>query len=212
MDSRKKRIHLVFQGIGVLAAVAAAIWIGSAWDYEAFLEWKREAGALPFFAAMAVLPALGLPTTPFYLLAGATFGTIRGFLGSAASTAINLSLCYWIARSGLRPLLEKLLARTPYQLPALRSKRKSLRFALVAKAMPGVPAFAKNYLMCLGGVPFPVYFAISYGLSMTYAAAFVVMGESLLERDFGEASGALAALVLLAILIWAFRRRMDEES
>ena len=32
------------------------------WDQDAFLAWKEQAGPLPFFTALALLPAIGVPT------------------------------------------------------------------------------------------------------------------------------------------------------
>jgi uncharacterized membrane protein YdjX (TVP38/TMEM64 family) len=189
--------------VGLVLAVTLALWMW--WDQEAFMEWKRDAGALPFFAALAVLPAFGVPTTPFYLLAGATFGVAGGLLGSAISLAVNLLLCFWIARSGLRKWLEAALKRTRYRLPVVADGRV-IRFALLVKFTPGAPTFIKTYLIAIAGVPFWLFFLLSYVVTMAYAAGFIVLGESMLDRDFGQAAWALAVLVVLGVAIWFGRR------
>jgi hypothetical protein len=58
---------------------------------------------LPYFAMMAVLPAIGIPISPLYILAGASFGIAVGLVGSLVALAVNATLCYWIS-SRLRPL------------------------------------------------------------------------------------------------------------
>jgi uncharacterized membrane protein YdjX (TVP38/TMEM64 family) len=196
-----------WRGIAAALALGAVWWIWNAWDTEAFVEWKAEAGPVPFFAALAVLPAFGVPTTPFYLLAGATFGVKAGLAGSAASLAANLALCYWIARSGLRVWIERLLARTRYDLPAVSGKKQAVKFTLLVKLAPGVPTFVKHYALVLGGVPFGIYFGLSFGITSLYAATFVVLGESALERSPTRALAALAALALLGAAVWWIRRR-----
>src|SRR5690606_24541820 len=80
--------------------------------------------------------------------------------------------------------------------------RRAVRFALLVKFTPGAPTFIKTYLIAIAGVPFWLYFLLSYMVTMVYAAGFIVLGESMLERDFGQAAWALGALVALALLVW----------
>lgn len=182
------------------AAAVVLLWIR--YDAEAFAAWKAEAGPVPFFAALAVLPAFGVPTTPFYVLAGALFGVAGGLAGSAASLAVNLLLCYWIGRrSGLRPWLAQRLRRWSRDLPELEGGR-ALRFALLVKFVPGAPTFLKNYLLILAGVPFRLYFGLSFVVTMAWAAGFIVLGESMQDRDFGQAAWALGGLAVLGLAVW----------
>lgn len=202
-ETRVRRI-MVLAGAVVIAALGAWIWL--AWDRESFLAWKREAGPAPFFTALAIMPMFGFPTTPFFLMAGATFGVVVGLAGSALSLAVNLALCYWIARSGLRRVLEAWLARTRYELPEVTPGRE-FQFTLLVKMTPGIPTFIKNYLLGLSGVPFTIYFAVSFTVTLAYAAAFIVLGESMSTHDLGWGAWALAALALLGLALWWFRRR-----
>ncbi|WP_303854324.1 hypothetical protein, partial [Salinicola salarius] len=71
---------------------------------------------LALLIAMAGLPALGIPMTPFYILAGLRFGVPGGLLFSAVATLLNLLLCYAIARGQLRPVLRASIER---RFPAL---------------------------------------------------------------------------------------------
>lgn len=192
-------------GAIVLLVLAVAIW--NAWDHHAFIAWREDAGVLPFFLAMAIVPALGVPITPFFIVAGATFGVPIGLAGSAVALSANLLLCYWIARSGLRPWLGRLLARTRYSIPDFEKGDGALRFALLVKLAPGVPIFIKHYLLGMAGVPFWIYFGVSGLITGIYAVAFVVLGESLLEHDLGNSAGALAVLGLVALAIYLIRRR-----
>ncbi|UCJ17822.1 VTT domain-containing protein [Pseudomonas sp. MM211] len=198
--------------LGAIVLLVLAVLIWNAWDHQAFIAWREEAGVLPFFFAMAILPALGVPITPFFIVAGATFGVHIGLAGSAIALSANLLLCYWIARSGLRPWLSRLLARTRYSIPDFEKGEGALRFTLLVKLAPGVPIFIKHYLLGMAGVPFWIYFAVSGLITGVYAVAFVVLGESLLEHDLGNSAAALAVLGLVALAIYLWRRRITNRQ
>jgi len=196
------------RALGVVALVVLALLLWSVWDREALIGWMREARPVPFFALMALLPALGLPITPFFILAGATFGARIGLLGSLLALAANLTLCYWIAQSSLRPRLGALLRRFDYELPSFEEGGQSaVRFTLMVKVAPGVPGFVKHYGLGAAGVPFSVYFVASMAITGLYAAALIVLGESLLEHDLGKAVAAAVALAAVAGAFWWLRRR-----
>ncbi len=206
---RRKARLLRWAGIAAVLVCVALMW--RTWDYQAFIEWKRQAGLLPFFVALAILPAFGVPTTPFYILAGATYGVAVGLLGSAISLVVNLLLCYWITHSGLRPFLLRLLERRNIRIPTFERGR-AWRFALLVKLAPGAPTFAKTYLIALAGVSFPIYFALSFVTTMAWGAGFIVLGESMLERKFGPAVWVLGALAVLALVAtWWVRRRQRKK-
>lgn len=205
---RSTVISWVRRALGVIALLVLGAVLWHAWDHQAFIAWREDAGVVPFFLAMALLPALGVPITPFFIVAGATFGTLVGLAGSALALCSNLLLCYWIARSGLRPWLARLLERTRYDIPDFEEGTGALRFALLVKLAPGVPLFIKHYLLGMASVPFWIYFAVSGTITGFYAVAFVVLGDSLLEHDLGNGALALAGLAAVALAIYLWRRRM----
>jgi uncharacterized membrane protein YdjX (TVP38/TMEM64 family) len=197
---------LALRIVGGIALVTILVVLWSWWDHAAFLEWKEEAGPLPFFAALSILPAIGFPTTPFYVLAGLLFGIAGGLIGSAIALAVNLLLSFWIARSGLRPWLEAIVEKTRFSMPEM-SERRALRFALLVKFTPGAPTVIKTYLIALSGVPFWIYFVLSYTVTLAWAAGFIVLGESMLDRDFSQAAAAAAVLAVLGLGTWFLLRR-----
>src|SRR5689334_15300021 len=104
-------------GLALVTAAGLAVVVWSVWDREAMAAWKRELSPFPFFVGMTILPAFGLPLTPFLVLAGATFGVRVALIGSGIAIGLNLAACYWVARSAIRPWLESLLKRFGYELP-----------------------------------------------------------------------------------------------
>ncbi len=205
---RSRRRRLAVAGAGVFGVVLVLL---IAWDREAVITWREQTGPLPFFSAMAILPAFGVPLTPFLILAGAVFGTRLGLIGAAVAIGLNLALCYVLARR-LRPLLANLLQRFSYDLPDFAERgRSALRFTLAVKAAPGVPAFIKNYGLALAGVPFPLYFGLSMAMTAIYALLLIVIGESLLEHRPDRAL-LVAALLVAAGGAWWVRRRIGRST
>jgi uncharacterized membrane protein YdjX (TVP38/TMEM64 family) len=158
-----------------------------------------------------VFPALGIPITPFFLVAGATFGIRLGIAISLGALAANLTLCHWVASSGLRPRIASLLERFGHQLPDFEDRETgALRFTLLVKLAPGVPAVAKNYLLGLARVPFLVYFAVSMLITGLYGAALVLLGESLFEHDLSHLIVAAVVIVVAAFVVWWWRKRNSQ--
>jgi uncharacterized membrane protein YdjX (TVP38/TMEM64 family) len=198
--------------LAVITVFVVLLLLWRIWDLGAMLEWQRQSSPVLFFAAMGVLPAIGVPVTPLFILAGATFGPGIGLLGSLAALALNLTLCYWVARL-MRPRFVTLLRRFGYELPALEGRKKNeVRFTLAAKLAPGVPAFVKNYWLGVSGVRFVVYFMISMLTTGLYGALLIVLGEATVKHSTGPAIAIGAAVVLLAIGVRWWRNRQSRDD
>ncbi|TVP80623.1 MAG: hypothetical protein EA353_03405 [Puniceicoccaceae bacterium] len=188
-------------------AVAAAIYF---WDQAAFNEWKANLNPWAFFLLMTIAPAFGVPTSPFYILAGLSFGPLLGLGGGALAIAGNLLLVYVIGQSGIRKIVEKLLQGRELQLPA-EAPRRPVRYTILVKFAPGVPAFLKNYVLVLSHIPFRLYFGASFLFSFAYALMFYLLGDSIQDRETGQGLTVLAVILLLAGLAWYVRRRLAKK-
>ena len=195
-------------GIAALV-VGLAYVILSIWDHDALVRWMSEASPVPFFLAMALLPAIGVPLSPFMLAAGATFGVWGGLVGSIAAIALNLCVCYAIAHSRLRRRLQALFARFDYKVPDFTAGGGAAwRFSAAVKLAPAIPAFAKTYILAVTGVPFAIYFGVSLVISSVFAVAWIVLGDSLLAHDVNLTTlAAVAIAVLVIIAVWWWKRR-----
>ncbi len=153
----------------------------------------RDLGLIPFFLAMAVLPVIGFPVTPFYLLAGVTFGVGTSLLFTALSQAVNLFIAYWLSRRFLRGVIEKLIRKTKYKIPEVAPKHY-VNFTLLVKITPGPPNFLKSFILGLARIPFGIFFLISWPTTMGFAVGVIIFGDSLADRD---ASQAILGFVLM---------------
>jgi uncharacterized membrane protein YdjX (TVP38/TMEM64 family) len=162
------------------------------------LELVRTAGPGCFFTAMALLPALPVPIIPFLLTAGPAFSEQLGLLGviafSLLAMTINFTFTYWLARRGIRPLVQALMIKFGYRLPEVK-EGDSTDLAIIVRVTPGIPFFVQNYLLGLANVPFGRYFLISCLFNWGTSTAFVLFGDALLR---GRGKMVLLAFSLLA--------------
>lgn len=203
----RSRTRVLKVVLSVAAAVIVLYLAWSLWDHEALTEWLRKAPPLPYFTAMALAPLVGVPLTPFFIMAGAAFGALLAALGTLAALGVNLGISYVIART-MRPALAAVFDHMGYELPAFRPKEKgSLRFALAVKFAPGIPAAVKNYALAVAGIGAPLYFGLSMLVTGTYGLGIVLLGDSLFDHDGGRVAVTVLVLVVLLIAVWWWRSR-----
>lgn len=153
---------------------------------QTVVEFLRDMGPVPFFIAMALLPVIGFPVTPFYLLAGATFGIWMSLAGTALSQALNLLVAYWLARRYLRGWIEKLVKGAQYKIPEVQPKN-FVNFTILVKITPGPPNFLKSFILGLARIPFGIFFIVSWPTTMGYAMGAIIFGDSLMTGDLSQA-------------------------
>lgn len=193
-----------WQWLGVFCFLAMAVWlalIGTGnQNATVIVEAIHAAGAVPFFAGLALLPLIGLPVTPFYMLGGAVFGEWICLAGVSVSLLLNLLLSYAMAHCWLSAGLERLLSRRGRpRLPEVKG-RNIWVYTLAIRLAPGPPLCIKNYLVALAGVPLGPYLLVSWPIAMGYAAGFIIVGDSLTHRYWW---GFLAGLVLTTVFLAA---------
>lgn len=174
----------------------------------------REAGPLAFFAAMAILPAVGAPLTLFTLTAAPAFAGRFGMAGVLAAAgiaiALNLSLTYWLARYGLRPWLEQMVSRTKYKIPVAAPDEQA-EITVLLRITPGPPFFLQSYLLGLAEVRFVTYLWISWVISCVYATGFIVFGDAILQGKGKVAFIGLSILVAVALGVHLLRRHYGKK-
>jgi uncharacterized membrane protein YdjX (TVP38/TMEM64 family) len=194
----------------ILLAVIGLWRLGRSFPAERLADWKEEAPAWAFFGMLSLSSLVGIPSTPFLIMAGATYGPAISILGAALSLTATLVASHLLAQSGLRPLLEKILRRDPH-LPEFAHDH-GLRFTLLVRLLPGVPTAAKNYLISLAGVPFSMQMAVSLPFSLLYALPLILLGDSALDRDPLPLAAALILLISLTLLARFFQMRVRKST
>ncbi len=208
-----RRSLLIKAGVAAVLLGVVALALVRASDPRAILEDGlaiiRELGPFAFFAAMAVLPAVGCPITVFTLSVGPVFGKQLGFplilMLASASLAVNLAFTYGLVRYAVRPWAEWLFGRLGYRIPQV-SNEDSLSVAILVRVTPGPPFFLQSYVLALGGVPFWTFMAVSWAITTCYAFAFILFGDSLAQGQGKMALSAVGLLIALSVGVQFLRR------
>ncbi len=212
VPAQKKKLPLLKLAVVAAVVLIAAVLAVSGGDIRGLIAQGgalvnravaaiRDAGPLAFFTAMAVMPAFGVPSLAFILPAGPAFGERFGMVNVVllcmVAVTINFVLAYLLARRALRPLLEKLIVRLGYELPAVEAG-DTTDLILILRLTPGIPFCVQNYLLGLGEVPFVKFFILSFLLCMPQNAAFVLFGDALLH---GKGKMLLYAVGLIVAIV-----------
>lgn len=200
--------------LGVIAAAAAVmVYLWGDFEWQDLVSTITGFNAAIVFALMATLPIGGFSIMVVYLVAGAKFGPALGGVAVAGATAIHLLASFWIARSVLREPLRRLLERRGHKLPHV-PEGENVSVAAMAVLIPGLPYFARNYLLALTDVPFRVYFWVCLPLYVARSYVTILLGDLGTNPDGGRLAILVGVYVLkLAIcvyLIWRIRRRIRE--
>lgn len=204
---------LAVAGLAVLALVVRGVDL-MGWLRQA-LALVQQAGPVAFFSAMAVLPAVAVPLSPFSLTAGSVFAAELGMplviaLALLAIT-INMVGTYFLASRALRPLLEKLFTRLGYKLPQVE-EGDAADLIVILRVTPGVPFPVQNYLLGLARAPFGQYLLISCAVQWSFNTAFILFGAALLHGKGKLAMIGLGVLLALTAGTHLVRRHYERRK
>jgi Uncharacterized conserved protein len=179
------------------------------------MAWVRGLGAGWFFAAFAVLPAVGFPVSPFAFGAGSLFGPVLGLplvlILSGLCMAVSMTISYGLARFVVRPWVWRLLAFLGYTIPEVPERRAGL-FVFMVRITPGAPYVFQNLLLGVAGVRFTTYLTISWVVSTASIGLMIVFGDAVMKGQWRVALAALAGVVLVALAIKFARKKLGGRS
>jgi uncharacterized membrane protein YdjX (TVP38/TMEM64 family) len=207
----KKHLALA---VGLAALLAVLVLVGRKMGLMEAIDTVvlglRQAGPQVFFAAMALLPAVGFPLSPFTLAAGPVFGPTLGagwvIVWSLTAVVANLLLTYWLANRGLRPLVSRLLADFGYHLPG-NTAGSAWQLAWIVRLTPGPPFWAQSYLLGLIRVPLVPYLVVSMVVMTGYIVGLVCGGEAIANDSGRQAITAVGVLVVTIAVLQLLRKR-----
>jgi uncharacterized membrane protein YdjX (TVP38/TMEM64 family) len=206
------KVNLIKIGLGAAILITALILILRRSGLNACAaHWVasfRDAGPLPFFAAMAILPAAGFPLALFAVAAGPVFGPtlgpVRVIACSMLALAVNVALSYGIAVSALRPLVARWVAWMGYKLPEIKGG-SAWEIVLMVRIIPGPPFFLQSYFLGLARPPFGAYMLVSTLVPSVYFASTILFGNALFSGN--RMALAAGALILLSASVLTHRLR-----
>lgn len=169
---------------------------------------------LLYIVMVALLPILFIPTSILWVATGAIYGFENGLFVLTSSTLINFPIAYWIGNRWMRGYVELWLRRRRLEIPSL-GRGSYLELTLALRLMPGVPQILQSYFLGVSRVPFTTYMIGSLPPQIFYAAAFLLIGDSILHGEILLFALALSTLIFLhlAYKYWVSRSRgLRDES
>jgi len=210
--SRFPRTHDVLFRVAPLVLLligAAVIGYKLGWfDYRHALEhierlrrsYSFAGFTVAFVVTMGVATSLGLPGLPFFVTAGALFGTLLGSALSWCGTMIGAVIGYSIARTVGRDVVARWLKRFKRADGAVADARHfggMVRLRLI----PVLPLSAVNFV---GGLARANLFAYLAATAIGIAPSIVIytyFADSLLERVGNGHTEALKSVILSSVLL-----------
>ncbi len=206
----KRSVQRLLAGLVVAALILGAVLAFFAWEYRAELAtgyaqaraaadvWLRHVSPLVFFTLMAVLPVVPVPVSPFYLGCG-IFPLPVALAGILIAIPVNFAITYWLVKTLMKPLAERLLARAGKTIPRPSSDRNEVLFCILIRVC-GTPYTLQNYIIPLAGVRFRRYMILGLPFQYIPAIAMMLVGDSLLKGEAGKAILGIGILVAIGIL------------
>ncbi len=210
---------LVKLGLVAIVGVVLAVLVLRGVDVRGLIDRVfvvvREAGPWAYFGSMAVLPAFGFPISPYYLTAGEAFApqmTMPGVLAAAmVANTVQFAFSFWLAHRALRPLVERLLARSNYRVPQVKPENETT-VAVLTRVTPGPPLCLQSYLLGLSGVRFRTYMWVSVVVQGVMGSAFIVFGKTLMSGEGKKALIGLMVLVFAIALVQLVRKHLAKRN
>lgn len=207
---------------GVLAVIGLGIY---AWQSGVTLSQLKDFGTasiaflgahpMLLFAAIAILPIIPVPVSALLILAGVVYIPIMGIPLACGLTitamTINLMLAYWIAAFPGRQLVESLLKKAEYSLPAL-NHGDQFKLALIMRITPGVPFLFQNFASGLLRMPMKIYIPVSVVVVGFYTCAFMITGGALFTGNAGRAILGISLIIVLTAVTGLIRKKLANKS
>ena len=166
----------------------------------------EETNPVLLIGLMTILPLVGVPISPFWVLSGLRFGPAIGFVVAVASLSANFTVAYWLAQRWLRAPLSRWLQRRGYRILTVNNEDE-VQLILMIRLAPGLPLFVQNYLLGLASVKFSRYLYCSLPVQAAYCFLFVFLGHSLLLGHILKVAAGGATLLVAGLATSLVRRQ-----
>ncbi|HEX2853906.1 MAG TPA: hypothetical protein VHO24_11760 [Opitutaceae bacterium] len=158
------------------------------------------------FALLTVLPLVGFPVSVLHVVAGIRFGTGLGLALVALSILLQLLASYVLVH-GFRRKFSQRLAPVREKIP--RGAHGAM--CLFTMLIPGVPYFAKNYVLPLLGVPLHTYLIICLPIHVVRSSVAIFLGDKSDELTPGRIVALVVYFSATLFASWWMYRRLRSQ-
>lgn len=190
----------------VIAGCIAFAFLGAKIDPAAVHDAASRVNGVLAFALLTLLPLFGFPVTPLHLAAGLRFGSTRGMLLVSLSILLQLLASYAIVHRW-RAKLRRWLAPVRKQIP----DGENATICIFTLLLPGVPFFAKNYVLPLLGVPLRTYLLCCLPIHTLRSGVAVILGGNSDELTATRVTWLAVYWTTLLLVSWWCLRRLRSQ-
>lgn len=219
-SSHRKFVIVSAIGLGMLAVAAVVVIFKYRAELPPLDQLRSQAESflntvppLLYFLAFAILPAIGVPLTIFYLTAIPVLGGVHpviGILGAWTAVALNMTLTNLLARSVLHPAIEWVIQHRHLSIPKIQPANE-WKVVLATRLSP-IPFALQNYLLALGHARWRNFLGLSMLVQGAIGLAMMLVGESILSGGLGYILLALFGFLLLNLLADYLRKRFSNRE
>jgi uncharacterized membrane protein YdjX (TVP38/TMEM64 family) len=160
------------------------------------------------FAAIAILPGFGFPSSPLFILAGIVWGTtVEGCAIACSALILNLAWTHQMAAHPGHKILTRWFGEKAEKWGQF-GKERPLKMTTLVRITPGIPLCVQNYTLGVMRVPFVPYILLSSILTSIFACGLVVAGGAFLNGNLTYALAGVAAIIALNMIFKSLRHRI----
>ncbi len=210
---KKNRLNNKF--VCIIAGIVIVILAFLAWKYEV---WKlisigylrrftgriRGLGYLGIFLyllSFVLGTMLFLPSLPFILLGGITYGTVLGIIFASIGDLLGATMAFLVARYIMRDRIEKILNKnkTFHEINE-GVKHDGWRIVVLTRMVPVIPHWLQNYAYGITEISFKIYALVSL-LCIVPATVVWIIAINTVGRGEGDAKKTMIYLAITAVVI-----------
>jgi len=204
---------------GFKAAVDRGLSILAQADIRGMRNYLSEFGIIAPIVSMGlmVLQSLASPLPAFVItFANAwVFGWFWGAVYSWTGAMIGAAICYWIAKTFGRPVVEKLVGKKSLVMTDRFFEAYGPHTVMIARLIPLVPFDIISYAAGLTSISFWLFFAATGIGQLPATIIYSLLGENLSTSTryiFWTITGFLALLILSLAVKQRIKKRLGSDS
>lgn len=177
-------------------------------DIEAFRDYLLSFGiwapVISFFLMILTLIVAPLPAFVVTFTNGLLYGAFWGGILSWSSAMVGAAICFYIARSLGRPVVEKLVSKTALDWTDRFFERYGMHSVLIARLIPVVSFALISYASGLTAIRFMVFFIATGVGQLPATILYSILGENA-SQSVLVVFWAFVAVICFGILGAAFK-------
>lgn len=203
----KPLIFLIAIGISLLGFI---LWKYRIWEFISIEYLKEFTGKIRSLGSLGIIlyilcftigTVFFLPSLPFMLLGGITYGTIMGTIYASLADLLGASLAFFIARYLMRGRIEQRLrkSKTFHEINE-GVQHDGWRIVVLTRMVPIIPHWLQNYAYGVTAISYKTYAFVSL-LCIVPATAVWIFAVNTVGRGQEDAKKTMVYLGIASIII-----------